>query len=458
MRRAIIYILICSLMLNACGTATEQEESGNAGVNQATSSAVTASDSALTASGAAAGAEKLEESEVPKKTDSVKSKKKIVKIITDETGKQRKLKTEPVNVENKGIYFSSSRWITNYSQVQDGHYYYMRGYNTIYRDKGEKVGKFWPDDDYFYDDCEPIGLVRYKKKFYVLLDWFHETDDGDWENENVLAYVDLKKKKAVPLWNMSEGPLVEGEGFVFCNFYNDFLYYNSRSHWDESFGRPGNLVKSPLKSQKEQETITTTANLAKAKPYLTYIDGKIYYGLQEGKKVTLYSHDLESGQEEKVFCYKRKDKKKTKIFLDMDEDYIYCQEYLIPRSGGKMIKAFADAKIFKGKSYYEYSPRSLSYSYNKKYIFYIDKNYKVHRIDKNTQENRVVSNLKAAEVNCTEDRVYVKVHAGAWYDKKFWKVLFEDDEGYIDGGYYYDHLYCMDLDGKNVKRIWEGSR
>ena len=447
MKRIIIYIFICSLILNACGTATEQEESGNAGVNQATSSAVAASDSALTASSAATGEEKTGEGEVLQKTDSVKSKKKIVKIITDETGKQRKLKLEPVNAENKGIYFSSSRWTTNYSQVQDGHYYYMKGY-TIYRDRGERVGEL-PMDDLV--DREPMGVVKYRKKFYVLLEQEY--------SKNILAYVDLKKKKIVTLWKMTKDHVAEGEGFVFCNFYNDFLYYNSRSHWDESFGRPGTLVKSPLQSKKIQEIITTTVNLTKAKPYLTYVDGKIYYGVQEGKKVTLFSHDLESGEEERVFCYKRKDKKKTKIFLDMDEDYIYCQEYLIPRSGGKMIKAFADAKIFKDKYFYDYSyrPKSISYSYNKKYIFYIDKNYKVHRIDKNSQQNRIISNLKAAEVNCTENSVYVKVHAEKWYGKKgLWKDLYDDDEGDIGAWYYDDHLYCMDLDGKDVKKLREG--
>lgn len=27
---------------------------------------------------------------------------------------------------------------------------------------------------------------------------------------------------------------------------------------------------------------------------------------------------------------------------------------------------------------------------------------------------------------------------------------------YIDAEYYSDHLYCMDLDGKNEKRLWKG--
>ena len=456
MKKIVLYLFICSFMLCACNDTNGENEGEKAAVNILTGPAVTVTGSAVTASGAAAEEEKLKE-EFADKTNK-RTQKKIVKTVTDETGKQRKLKMEAVNEKKKGIYLSSAAWVTNYAQVQDGHYYYIRGnWDTykIYQDKCEKVEKFsledysdW-DSDYFLD---PVGMVRYGGKFYIL---FHYWDYD--RTDDILACVDLEKKNAVKICEMTEDHLDEDEGVVFCNFYQDFLYYNSRSRWDAAYERPGTLVKSPLKDKKSRETITPTVNLTKAKPYLTYIDDKIYYGVQNGKKVTLFSYDLESGQEEEIFSYKRKDNKKTTIFLDMDEDYIYCQEYLIPRSGGKMIKAFADAKVFKGKPYYSYTIKSISYSYNKKYIFYVDKNYKVHRIEKKTGQNRIISDLKAAGVDCTEDRVYVKVHAKAWYDEKgMWKELYEDDEGLVNCNSYSDHLYCMDIDGKNVEKIWDG--
>ena len=466
MKKVIFPLFISFIMLCACNATSGGDESGNAGVTTsdtavtASGSTVTATGSAVTASGVAAEEEKPKEESTNKTNKKAQKKKakKIVRIVTDETGKQRKLKMETVNEKKKGIYLSSAAWVTNYAQVQDGHYYYIRGNwetYTIYQDKGKKVGKFSLEDyiDTGGDYYDPLGVVRYKKKFYILFNYWDLEEDG----HDILACVDLKKKKVLKIRELTSDHVDEGEGVIFCNFYQDFLYYNSRSRWDAAYERPGTLVKTLLKDKKSRETITATVNLTKAKPYLTYIDDKIYYGVQNGKKVTLFSYDLESGQEEEIFSYKRKDNKKTTIFLDMDEDYIYCQEYLIPRSGGKMIKAFADAKIFENFYDYAYITKSISYTYNKKYIFYVDKNCKVHRIDKKTGQNRIISDLTAAGVDCTEDRVYVKVHAKAWYDEKgMWEELYDDDEGWVNCNSYSDHLYCMDIDGKNVEKIWNG--
>ena len=468
MKKAVLYLFIYSIMLCACNAADEDNGSSNVGVNVTTGSAVTATGSAVTATGVSATVSGM----AVEKKQLKREKKKIIRIVTDETGKLQKLKLESVNTKKKGIYFSSANWATNYSQVQDGHYYYIRGRGdevtyTIYQDKKKKVGEF-SLKEYINKDSgdypELIGMVKYKKKFYILFDYLdadgedieYESDDG-WGGATVLAYIDLKKKKAVKLWDMTGTRIDEGEGVVFCNFYQDFLYYNKKNYWDMEYERPGTFMKSPIKDIKLRETITTTVNLTKAKPYLTYIDGKIYYGIQRGKKVTLYSHDLESGREEKFFCYMRSDNKETTILLEMDEDYIYCQEYLIPRSGGKMIKAFADAKVFESLYDYSYIAKSISYCYNKKYIFYIDKNYRVHRINKKTRQNRIISNLKAAGVDCTEDSVYVKVHAKAWYNKKgMWKELYDDDEGWVSNNCYSHHLYCMDINGRSVEKIWNG--
>lgn len=469
MKKLIFYLLICSIMLCACNAASEDNGSSNAGVNMTTGSAVAATESAVTSVGVAATVSGV----AVEKKQRKKEKKKIIRIVTDETGKSQKLKLETVNTKSKGIYFSSADWATNYSQVQDGHYYYIRGKRdevtyTIYQDKKKKVGEF-SLEEYINKDRgdypELIGMVKYKKKFYIFFHYLddnwedvkHESDDG-WDGATVLAYIDLEKKKAVKLWDMTGTRIDEDEGVVFCNIYQDSLYYNRKSYWDMEYERSGTFMKSPIEDIKSRETITTTTNLTKAKPYMTYIDGKIYYGVQKGKKVTLYSYDLERGREEKVFCYMRSDNKETTILPEMDEDYIYCQEYLIPRSGGKMIKAFADAKVFQSLYDYSYITKSISYSYNKKYIFYIDKNYKVHRIDKKTGRNHIISNLKAVGVDCTEDNVYVKVHAKAWYDDKkgMWKEFDEDDEGDLSYNWYSHHLYCMDINGRNVEKIWNG--
>lgn len=72
------------------------------------------------------------------------NKEKIV-YVTDEIGEKRELKLPDINTKNAGVYFSYMEWLTDFSQVLDGHYYYLRFNNdsssdrfTIYRDQGEK--------------------------------------------------------------------------------------------------------------------------------------------------------------------------------------------------------------------------------------------------------------------------------------------------------------------------------
>lgn len=87
-----------------------------------------------------------------------------------------------------------------------------------------------------------------------------------------------------------------------------------------------------------REELSVSLNMTKAKPYLTYMDGKIYYGISQDKTVTVYSYDMASKTEKQVFKYKRKNKYDSDyVFISIDEDYIYCQDYMIPRTGGKML-------------------------------------------------------------------------------------------------------------------------
>lgn len=93
------------------------------------------------------------------------------KIIIDEMGKQRKLYLGDLDVKREGVFFKYSNPTSLYSQLSDGHYYYMRsdgkGNYKIYRDKGKKVGGFSLRRGY------AKYFIKHKDKFFLCGDGNH---------------------------------------------------------------------------------------------------------------------------------------------------------------------------------------------------------------------------------------------------------------------------------------------
>lgn len=112
------------------------------------------------------------------------------KIIIDEMGKQRKLYLSDLDVKREGVFFKYSNPTSLYSQISDGHYYYMRsdgkGNYKIYRDKGKKVGEFSLKRGYV--DC----FIKHKDKFYIKWAWESFDDDDVFQKESQLAEVNLE--------------------------------------------------------------------------------------------------------------------------------------------------------------------------------------------------------------------------------------------------------------------------
>lgn len=335
----------------------------------------------------------------------------VTTSVIDETGKKRRLKLDRViNLENRGVPMQKISYPFEYAQTEDGHYYYLRGdsagYYTIYRDRGECVAVF-------FLPYEIEGFVKYKDNFYIiyLYDPGDEETDGDENIEDRFGRVDLKEKKVVDLAVVDSA--------AGCFVYQDELFRRN--------------------------------------PLVSVIGGKLYYGEQEGKEVTLYTRDLATDKTEVFFQYERKDKRWLDINIYIDKDYIYCQDYIIPRKGGVMERVFEKAYIPKKTVFYDSRAR---YAVNERYIFYIDGRFRVRRIDKKTKKDIEISKIKAMGVNCTEDAVYV-----TGYNKYFmeWKFCFDradyDDEyrnawdlGWME---YANDLYYMDLDGKNRQKLWK---
>lgn len=91
------------------------------------------------------------------------------------------------------------------------------------------------------------------------------------------------------------------------------------------------------------------------------------------------------------------------------------------------------------------------YSFNEKYIFYIDKNEKAHRINKKTKKDNIISKRNVAGIDCTEDKIYIRVRDKKWHSIK---EPNDPDDSWDIYNDYADQLYCMDLDGDREKRIW----
>lgn len=398
-----------------------------------------------------------------------KARKKKVKnekvvIVTDETGKKRSLKMEDADAEDCGEFLKISSPTASYSQVLDGHYY-MRsdgnGNYVIYQDKGKEVGRFSVGEDEFIEFFTKYGtdyfalLYKFDKKIERI-----DSDDGYMAK---LIQIDLGKEGYTVLpeavWDWHKIWDEDSDTKMYLTFYQKYYFLDlgklepmyAQSPSESLYYYVSEKLMATDKLGNETEIASTSAMNA-AKPCLSYVDGKIYYGSMNNKKVTLYSYDLASGEEEKILCYKRTKPCNIypygymdttgKVEVFMDQDYIYCQDYIIPRRGGKMIRLFQDALIFDWAG-------TISFSSNSHYIYYIDKNYKVKRFNKRTKQVKVISEIKAMEVQCTEKGIYVKKYKkylmpGYWdEDTDFEKT---DDPKSCD-------VYYMDLDGKHARKI-----
>lgn len=384
--------------------------------------------------------------------------KEEVQTVTDETGRNQRLKLSSINTKDQGMYLVESNPTACYSQVSDGHYYFMRsdgkGNYTIYMDKGNQVGQFSVDNGGY---VKYFG--KYKNNYYAVLTYEKEDEEDDvfLDATHKLVQVDLEKGETVFLKDIFSEHEWMSDSRMYLFFYQDAFYHDiCNKVWHtaiyDTIYIPGKLMRVNRKG--EETEIDSTSYMNDAKPCLTFIDGKIYYGSQYGtrkdRKINLFSYDLESGREKSIFSFERETEFSTggqglmaqgKINLSIDDDYIYCQDYIIPRRGGKMIRVFKDAML--------YQDSTISFSYNSQYIYYIDKKHRVRRVDKKTLKNTVISGIESMDVKCTEKDVYVreykkKLLPGYWDDATDAQLTDNPDS---------NDIYCMDLNGNHAEKI-----
>ena len=385
--------------------------------------------------------EKPAETEKPANSASSTMSKKRIKgvVVIDETGKKRKLRLGDLDETDAGIGVCSSDFITA-SQISDGHYYYLHvgggGKYTIYQDKRVVVGHF------FIKEGDVVGFAKAGEDF--LANIMHvEEHPVTFDVENIThdtVRINLETESVeVLLKNCADFGNVGDERINVDDimFYRGSMYYDSREDVQWEAGgeyEPGAfLISRNLDNIEQQNKMTCTEQMNEAKPYLTFVDGKILYGKQKGKEVSLYMFDLETREQTDLIRYKRKKayvrystSSYDSVLLSVDNDYIYCQDMAIPRKGGKMQPLLKNALR-------NLNGGEIIFSSNKKYIFYLDKKYKLHRIDKKTGQDIRIGDKKLMSVQCMEDRIYVKELRHGYWDEQPEKRQ--------------DVLYCMSLDG-----------
>lgn len=450
MKRFIICTFLC-MLLCSCGTQTKNVSERTQQSNSVSNSAVALSESPFKT-----GIPIVMNSPIPNINMANSGENKLV-FVTDMTGKKSKLKIGNVDVRDEGgVEFSQIRATAAYSQVVDNHYYFMRSDGkrnyTVYRDKGKKVGTFSLKNG-FVEYC-----ALYNKKIFVLIRELSHDKKCD-ESFN-LVEIDLKKKRMREICNcltdLEMGGKMEDDLTPIGLYQGMYLYLYDN---DTKLGRFDLKRKKLIHSKKKDPMIIRKGSSYSGESWnWLCFGGKIYYAVRYEDHVVIYSLDIKSGVRKEVFRFncvdvfgqpeKFEDNYTEAIGLDIDEDYIYCQGYGIPRRGGEMVRLFRYEKT---------TLKQPPYAHNKQFVYYIYEGGILRRIDKETLESKVIWDRAVMDVKCTKNGLFVQS-----YDSSVSLDYFNDNS---DEDYFEEQtsdiadscdLYYMDFNGENEKQIWKG--
>lgn len=183
-----------------------------------------------------------------------KEEEKYLEVV-DETGVSRQLKLGEVNIEETGNKLQEIYFTSDYSQIVDGHYYYMRsdvsGNHTVYRDKKEAVARFVINSGYLY------SFFKCGDLFYGLL----EEKDGEADGIKYvkkLICINPNTGKTTVLKDMSKENFYSIQKTLIV--YKDFLYYEDWSTLvPDSF--TGSLAQLHLNGGLEKNISKATADV-----------------------------------------------------------------------------------------------------------------------------------------------------------------------------------------------------
>ena len=321
----------------------------------------------------------------------------------------------------------------------DGHVSKRSTLYTIYKNHGEIVGIFILSGQKFDALSTELYMCIYNDRFYYVAD-----NVGRLDTDKEIGYIDLEKRKPIAIYNFDANhaslePFRLHHLFM-CNVYDvymEYIFYQDKIFYE---GNDRNFTDSLVSINMNQKTKKEV--IAKSKPLQAdsnwfLMDDKIYFAKKKGKTVSLYSYDLQTNTKTKILKYNCNKELKGYALVEIDEQYIYSQDFIIPLKGGKMVR----------KDLQDYP-----FVHNDKYIFYIDSKYKLHRVDKdNLQKDKIISKKKFWGVYCTNNELYLKK-----YYKDLEDYLKEEEESESDPKLFRVGIYVMDFDGKEIASNFYG--
>lgn len=460
MKKFLIILLCCILFLFACEKTDKKDNkenlvSGSSIYNTSTTSSISVTEG-VPGLGVA----------VSSINSTLLKKNKINWEVTDLRGNKRKLKLSGMDLlEHKVVKMSLLDHVTEYYQVENDNYYYMKQNGieySIYKNKGELVGKF------NVNKGSVAGCVKYGDHFYINI--------GIKERyQQYLALVNLNREKVDIIY---EYPYEEFKYEV--SFFNNRIYIMDDS--DNSVDELELTGKKVRKIKGNQKNRNIDLH-----PIQYIMDNKIYMqGVREGKDIVFYREIIGEKQKEEVFRYSYDSAGKDEweieyAFLEMKHNHIYIWElyydggvsytaklYVISPKDKKMRNVsdgyvssyfatdkyviYADEKdILHSLNIQSFEEKIIpykkieNYEVYKQYVFYIDKKKRIYRYDLKTQKDVMLSDIKVMDIKHTKEGLYVR---------KYNEILAELQESEYDIiGDSSCGLYFMDFDGKNIVKI-----
>ncbi len=388
-------------------------------------------------SGQAAGAEETEEDSSRKNQTYIKS------TFVDMSGKKQVLDLGWIDLDNRPALLSDMGLATEYSQVLDGHYYYLRESQTgkniiLYRDKGEKVMETACDNE-----KEVIRDAFLTKNELFLLSLNKEELNNE-EFIDIIKCVDLKTGAVVVM------PIKETFDWQWIT--KKYIYIYAYEYYD--WGCFDRYTGELLKNHSFRSNRNDANNVAKK-----MIDGKVYYmgeNTEPGQPFSFVQVDMEKKEERVLFKYLPKSKKEEIVNLEyINEDGIYFMGYdsdmsvfalyKVPLQGGKMQCVFQ----VKSKS-------GFIYSLYKNHLVYVDGKDRWHHMNLRKHTDTIIGenfefNDTIYSLQCGKEGIFI-VKGADWLD--YMDNTDDDDakELFWENSFSLESYY-MDYDGKNIKQL-----
>lgn len=412
MRAKKIIFLICTFLLFSCGQIAEESKNPEVSGSPTISSDTDLDYLQKTVSEAAVAAERTAQAkykELKWEIKDLKNKKRQVSFFETDL------------LENSCVGMERSYYATKYSQVEEDDYYYVRYTEgtqySIYRNKEEFVGKFNPQYKQYIS-----GYAKYGDTFYVNI--------GAWDingnHKDFLGRVDLEKEKVYIIYEYPDWSIEDR--VLFCNgkiYINDYVVL-------DLCGKKDRMISF------NEENNTKIQYVLNNRMYLS--------GVREAKDIVFYCYDIDGKSREEYFRYSF-DSPNNKLEFDSAElevkygDIYICEIY---RDGGILYRKKLYMIPAKTQKMQKVSDDYIEkYAVAKKYVFYTDSNHKIHKYNISTQKDSVISDIKAMDISCTKEGLYVQKNND--YLEIDSDVILTDDSSC--------GLYFMDFDGNNVVKI-----